>query len=74
MGCGRSSLTSSRSTTPVRITNPDESKDGITFNENDENIANHILSILVDPGPSDIITLEIPSSYYVYAYYINRFL
>ena len=38
-------------------------------NENDENIANHILSILVDPGPSDIITLEIPSSYYVYAYY-----
>jgi len=37
MGCGRSSLNSPTGT-PARITDPDESKDGITFNENDENI------------------------------------
>jgi hypothetical protein len=39
MGCGRSSLKPSETVnTPPIVTNPDESKNGITFNENGNNV------------------------------------
>ena len=68
MGCGGSSLNSPKGT-PVRITNPDESKDGITFNENDENIVVRFRQITDKTEPSlggeSLINIEKQTVYYL---------